>query len=382
MSSAREAVADARRRVKSPAASRHAEHCQCGGRCARCRAEARLASRDRQEPTPVSAVVSGVLRSTGEPIQPQLRATMEEAFGQDFSRVRVHTDARAAESARALDASAYTLGSQVVFAAGRYETTTAGGRRLLAHELAHVVQQADGPAAARGVGPIASRQERDAETAAQRVTAGARAGMQTTTDPGVIQRQPAAGAPPAAAPPAAAATGEDVWGLRVAPSMCPCRVAVRASIDWANVAGGTYASCDKPANAHGTDVEACFTAAHPTSIVAATTSASGTVTLPTPSADPCERIDQKASFVHETMHARHVESMARAQGTAFFREWVALRTDPHRLETLRPRFPAQAAAIDRQFNDGHDWAQDEVNSYRWERRFLQDCLAALGRVCR
>jgi outer membrane protein OmpA-like peptidoglycan-associated protein len=66
---------------------------------------------------------------------------MEQRFGADFSGVRVHDDARAAESARAVDAHAYTVGSDLVFGAGRWAPGTAAGDRLLAHELAHTLQQ-------------------------------------------------------------------------------------------------------------------------------------------------------------------------------------------------------------------------------------------------
>jgi hypothetical protein len=66
---------------------------------------------------------------------------MEARFGYDFSRVRVHTDATAAESARAVQALAYTVGEDIVFGAGRYAPATGAGQRLLAHELTHVVQQ-------------------------------------------------------------------------------------------------------------------------------------------------------------------------------------------------------------------------------------------------
>jgi hypothetical protein len=64
----------------------------------------------------------------------------EARFGHDFSRVRVHSDAQASLSAAAIDADAYAVGRHVVFAQGRYEPHTERGRRLLAHELAHVVQ--------------------------------------------------------------------------------------------------------------------------------------------------------------------------------------------------------------------------------------------------
>ena len=143
----------------------------------------------------------------------------------------------------------------------------------------------------------------------------------------------------------------------------------------------TYAGCDVPANADSTAVEACFDAAHPGSTVAATTSSSGVMDLPPPSSDPCERIGNRATFVHEIMHSRHADAMARARGTAFFREWLRLAGDPHRLDTLLATFPAEVAAFEAQWDNGHDWAQDEVNSYRWERRFLEDANAALNRIC-
>lgn len=172
-----------------------------------------------------------------------------------------------------------------------------------------------------------------------------------------------------------------MWGLLVTRGMCGCRARLRADINWANAAGATYASCDTPANVTATDVEACFDAAHPSATVVATTSPSGAITLPPPSADPCERIANKATFVHETMHARHTEAMARARGSPFFAAWLARAGDPDRLDKLRATFPAEVAAFEAQWNDGHDWAQDEVNSYRWERRFLVDALAALQRIC-
>jgi hypothetical protein len=84
----------------------------------------------------------------GAPLPAAERAFFEPRFGHDFSRVRVHTGPTAAASARSLGAAAYTLGDDVVFGAGQYAPANAAGRRLLAHELAHVVQQSGGAAAA------------------------------------------------------------------------------------------------------------------------------------------------------------------------------------------------------------------------------------------
>ncbi|HWM94881.1 MAG TPA: DUF4157 domain-containing protein [Thermoanaerobaculia bacterium] len=92
--------------------------------------------------------VQDVVSSPGQPLDPGMRGLMEERFGHDFGRVRVHSDAKASESAWQIDASAYTSGSDIVFGAGRYETGTAAGQRLLAHELTHVVQQTGGGAPA------------------------------------------------------------------------------------------------------------------------------------------------------------------------------------------------------------------------------------------
>jgi hypothetical protein len=96
-------------------------------------------------PAPVAAemppVVADALRSPGQSLDAGTRAFFEPRFGHDFSRVRVHTDAKAAESARTANALAYTVGRHVIFGAGQYAPGTSDGKKLLAHELAHVVQQ-------------------------------------------------------------------------------------------------------------------------------------------------------------------------------------------------------------------------------------------------
>jgi hypothetical protein len=86
-------------------------------------------------------IVHDVLRSPGQPLDAATRAFMEPRFGQDFGHVRVHTDAKAAESARTIGAQAYTVGENLVFGAGRYAPGSMTGKNLLAHELTHTVQQ-------------------------------------------------------------------------------------------------------------------------------------------------------------------------------------------------------------------------------------------------
>src|SRR5262245_23620893 len=85
--------------------------------------------------------VDRALASPGWPLEPALRQDMEQRFGHDFSRVRVHSGAVAEQSAQQVDASAYTVGHDIVFGAGQFTPGTLEGRRLIAHELTHVVQQ-------------------------------------------------------------------------------------------------------------------------------------------------------------------------------------------------------------------------------------------------
>lgn len=89
----------------------------------------------------VPPIVREVLGSPGQPLDAATRAHMEPRFGHDFSRVRIHTDARAAESAQVVNALAYTIGPNIAFGKGRYMPSTVHGQKLLAHELTHVVQQ-------------------------------------------------------------------------------------------------------------------------------------------------------------------------------------------------------------------------------------------------
>jgi len=102
------------------------------------------------------SIVHEVLRSPGHPLPASAHAFFAPRFGRDFSAVRVHSDQKAAESAQAVDAVAYTAGKDIVFAAGRYALGTTAGQRLIAHELAHVVQQGAAPRSAGSEPPESS----------------------------------------------------------------------------------------------------------------------------------------------------------------------------------------------------------------------------------
>lgn len=152
------------------------QRCACGGGCPRCRAAhaglsvsrpgdadevaaERMAGAALAAPVPLHRAAAGApagveatlppaldgLRGGGRPLSDSVRAELEPRFGADFGAVRVHADAPAAALAEEHGAQAFTVGRDIAFGAGRYAPETAGGRALLAHELAHVAQQR-GPA--------------------------------------------------------------------------------------------------------------------------------------------------------------------------------------------------------------------------------------------
>jgi Domain of unknown function (DUF4157) len=111
--------------------------------------------------------------SRGRPLEPTSRTEMESAFGADFGSVRIRTDPDAGRQAARLGAGAVTSGDEILFAPGRFDSRTTAGRHLLAHELAHVVQQRSGTR--EGIGPAGGSHERAAGQAAASVTAGRKA---------------------------------------------------------------------------------------------------------------------------------------------------------------------------------------------------------------
>jgi hypothetical protein len=97
--------------------------------------------RPAEKPSAVPISVERALTGPGRPLEPALRSDMERRFGHDFSRVQIHTDGAAQQSARDIGARAYTVGEHTVFGAGQFAPGTSEGRRLIAHELSHFVQQ-------------------------------------------------------------------------------------------------------------------------------------------------------------------------------------------------------------------------------------------------
>lgn len=135
---------------------------------------------------PASPVLDVVGKGGGRPLEPQTRTFMESRLGHDFGDVRVHTDGAAGESAKAISAQAYTVGSDIVFQSGHYEPQTPTGQRVLAHELTHVVQQRSGPVdgtPAEGgirISDPSDRFEQAAEQSADMVMSGGPAAAETS----------------------------------------------------------------------------------------------------------------------------------------------------------------------------------------------------------
>ncbi|WP_353064434.1 DUF4157 domain-containing protein [Tunturibacter psychrotolerans] len=177
--------------------------CSCGGSCSACQKKAVV----EEEPTILQRQASslgaggGVVDasvipadSPGQPLDSDTRAFMEPRFGSDFSDVRVHTDTRAAQSADALAADAYTSNADIFFAAGRYAPQSKEGQHLLAHELTHTVQQKEGKVpsstramhAAIAIGHPRDPLEKEAEQIADHVTGnGAASSISPDRTPGV-----------------------------------------------------------------------------------------------------------------------------------------------------------------------------------------------------
>ncbi|MBT2449235.1 DUF4157 domain-containing protein [Streptomyces sp. ISL-43] len=135
------------------------------------------------------SAVHDVVGSGGQALDPEVRADMEGRLGHDFGDVRVHTDGAAHESAKGVNAHAYTVGSHVVFQRDAYDPGSHQGRTTLAHELTHVVQQRSGPvdgtetSGGIKVSDPSDRFEREAVANADRVMAA----------PAPVQRESVAG---------------------------------------------------------------------------------------------------------------------------------------------------------------------------------------------
>jgi hypothetical protein len=132
------------------------------------------------------AVTDLLRHDAGRPLEPATRAEMESKFGKDFGDVRVHTGVEAAATAASQNAKAYTYGTDIVFKGGSYNPVTSGGKRLLAHELAHVVQQSRTSGAQSDRAETTSL-ESSAEQAAMQSQSSAQVGITGGASPGIAR---------------------------------------------------------------------------------------------------------------------------------------------------------------------------------------------------
>ncbi len=155
------------------------QHTIAGGECSGCQNRhlslqraIRSAELETQDSAAVPPIVHDVLNSPGQPLDASTRAFMEPHFGHDFSRVRVHTDTRSGVAANFINARAFTASNEIVFGQGEYAPHTESGRRLISHELTHIVQQNSGIHLRRGVSQAGDYFERHADAAASEVMHG------------------------------------------------------------------------------------------------------------------------------------------------------------------------------------------------------------------
>ncbi|MBI1332576.1 MAG: DUF4157 domain-containing protein [Armatimonadetes bacterium] len=175
--------------------------CACGGTvgpsgmCAECekkqKEKGKIQRKGAGSVASIPSSVGSVLGGVGQPLDAGTRSSMESRFGTSLGAVRVHTDSRAAESARSLNAQAYTVGNNIVFDHGQYSPTSAGGSRLLAHELAHTIQQGGLQTKSYSdlsVSPSNSPLEIEADRAAEAVTSGFAAPALSKVNTPVVSR--------------------------------------------------------------------------------------------------------------------------------------------------------------------------------------------------
>jgi hypothetical protein len=150
---------------------------------------ATMPKRHAASPALAPPIVQSVLRRSGSPLDTATRGFFEPRFGRDFSDVRVHTDATAAQSADAVGARAYTVGRNVVFANGQYNPHSTAGRHLLAHEVSHTIQQAGVAASSSSlrIGEASNAAEHESDAAADAVMRGESVAL-TRAGAGTVQR--------------------------------------------------------------------------------------------------------------------------------------------------------------------------------------------------
>jgi len=201
----------------------------------------------------VPDVVHDVLRSPGQPLDTASRTFFEPRFDYDFSQVRVHRDAQALQSARAVNAVAYTIGSHVILGSSKYSPNTRSGQRLLAHELAHVVQQRENHGRIDrqfAIGEPGTQYERNADLIADNIISGNRSSFPgILNSPVQLQREEPADAGVTQSPDAGV-TPADAGAAPKPPAKCslPAPENCKTYHEWLDTFPASVSSADLPIN--------------------------------------------------------------------------------------------------------------------------------------
>lgn len=345
----------------------------------------------------------------GQSLEPPVRQEMEARFGFNFGQVRVHADSQAAQSAAGLGAHAYTLGSHIVFGAGRYAPTQPQGRRLLAHELAHVMQQHGGqaPHVQRdlAIEPVAvdpaQRKLSEADIqAAIAFNAGKLKGKQdlalvrnvlgVSKSPAVSDRQLALAVARFQAAHGVAQDGQlgsvtmllvveefqaenlaaEAEGLKkgfakgrfmdIDAGFCGCEPVLEREIKEADHAIGEYQACGADASvADGPAVETCVQdrakAAGRKLVTLGTTAPGGAINLTGQRKGACGPLMERIDLAHEQIHSVHEGELKQAHG--------------------------KGAAFTKAREDKADWVKNEVQSRNTDKSLARWALSVLERTC-
>ncbi len=354
--------------------------------------------------------VDAVLAAAGNPLAPALRGDMEQRFGHDFSRVRIHADSLAARSAAELGAHAWTVGHHIAFAPGRFAPGSRDGQHLLAHELTHVVQQSAAPVQAHRVqrdlaiepqvaAPVERpMSEQDIEDAIRFNAsqfddpysfAVIRDVIGISRFPGVSDRDLALGIARWQAQHGIAQDGqlgpvtvtyvvEELQAendpgdaalliadfprrslLDITTAFCGCIPRLEREVRESTFFIGEYTACGAdPANTTGPQIEACIqargAARGATLVTAGTTSSSGAVRV-APVAGPCGPLEERLTLAHEQIHSVHTRELQQQHG--------------------------RGAAFRAAFIDAKDWVADEINSRRTDIAVANWMVDVLHRAC-
>jgi hypothetical protein len=356
------------------------------------------------------ARVTRVLAAPGSPLEPASRAAMESRFGHSFDHVRVHADGAAAASARDIGARAYTHGAHIAFASGEYRPESPAGRRLLAHELTHVLQQAGAAAPpiqrdlaiepqgvtktertlsekdikdaiafnkrriknkktlseirdVVGVPPEPAVSDRDLALAVARWQAAHGVAQDGQLGPVTVlllveEMQAEADLAPDMGKVADKLKGEFSKAfVDIDATHCGCKTELEDEIKTADEFIGHYSACGaNPANKTGNDIEACVQARVGSVTVLASTSSTGAITADCKRTGPCAKLLCAIDLAHEQIHSVFTGELKQKHG-------------------------ADRAAFDKEFNDAKTWVPDEINSRNTDKSLATWALAVLKRSC-